>query len=209
MDLWQAVEERCSIRKFTPDPIPDEHIRRMIDCARLAPSASNSQPWRFVVVRNKEVMQKMSAAISAKVQHMLQWPAAHGHESQVRAIEGYSTFFTRAPITIAVLTKPYGSASDELLQRAGLSFEERYRLRPAPGIQSVGAAIEHLLLAAWELGYGTCWMTGPMVAAPELEKVLGIEEPWHMAALIPVGVPAEKVKPKNREPLENVMTIID
>jgi nitroreductase len=47
----EAIEKRRSIRKFKPDPVPEEHIMALLDSARLAPSGSNAQPWRFKVVR--------------------------------------------------------------------------------------------------------------------------------------------------------------
>lgn len=209
MELWDAVRERRSIRQFTGDAIPEEHLERMVDCARLAPSGSNAQPWRFLVVRNRDLLERMSQAISAKVREMGEWPESRGYEGKVRAIEGYSTFFTRAPVTIAVLAEPYTSAVEELLMARGLSFEERHRIRPCPGLQSVGAAIEHLLLAAHELGYGTCWMTGPLVAVREMEKILNVQEPWSLVGLIPVGVPAEHPNARARKNLSEVMAFID
>lgn len=209
MELWDAVRGRCSIRKFTPDPIPEDHLKRIIDCARLAPSGSNAQPWHFLVIRNHEVLQRMSEAISAKVREMLEWPEAKGARDKVRAIEGYSVFFAEAPVTIAVLSEPYVSSTEQLLIKRGLSFEERFQFRPCPGLQSVGAAIEHLLLAAYELGYGTCWMTGPLVAVEELERLLGVKEPWSLVGLVPLGVPAERFRHRARKSLDEVMTFVD
>ena len=60
MELKQAIELRRSIRKFKPDPVPDEHIKEILEAARLAPSGTNIQPWRFVVVKSSEVRQKMA-----------------------------------------------------------------------------------------------------------------------------------------------------
>lgn len=209
MELWDAVRGRCSIRKFTPDPIPEEHLRQIVDCARLAPSGSNAQPWHFLVIRNRDVLQRMSEAISAKVREMLEWPEAKGSREKVRAIEGYSVFFAQAPVTIAVLAEPYVSSTEELLIKRGLSFEERHHFRPCPGLQSVGAAIEHLLLAAYELGYGTCWMTGPLVAVEELERLLGVKQPWRVVGLIPLGVPAERFKRRPRKSMDEILTFVD
>ncbi len=54
MDLFEAIEKRRSIRKYKPDPIPLEHLRKILETARLAPSAKNRQPWRFIVVQDPE-----------------------------------------------------------------------------------------------------------------------------------------------------------
>ncbi|MCG6537539.1 MAG: nitroreductase family protein, partial [Syntrophales bacterium LBB04] len=58
----EAIEKRRSIRKFKPDPIPEEHIMALLDSARLAPSGSNSQPWRFKVVRDRETRLQLAQA---------------------------------------------------------------------------------------------------------------------------------------------------
>lgn len=68
-------------------------------------------------------------------------------------------------------------------------------MRPYPGLQSVSAAIQNLLLVAHSLGYGTCWMTGPLVAYRELEEILGVDAPWELVALVPLGVPAASSLP--------------
>ena len=58
----EAIEKRRSIRKFKPDPIPEEHITALIDAARLAPSGCNAQPWRFKVVQDSETKRKLAQA---------------------------------------------------------------------------------------------------------------------------------------------------
>ncbi len=60
MKVFEAIQKRRSIRKFKPDPIPEEHLERVLEAARLAPSAGNRQPWRFVVVREKETRLRLA-----------------------------------------------------------------------------------------------------------------------------------------------------
>ncbi len=139
---------------------------------------------------------------------MLEWPRRRDTSRKSGQLRAIRPFFTRAPLTVVVLTKPYASSSDDLLRSAGLSFEERYRRGPlrvsrASGQQSNICFWQPMNWDMHRLDDGT------MVAAPELERVLGVTEPWQMAALIPLGVPAEKAKHSTREPLEDVMTIID
>jgi len=87
----------------------------------------------------------------------------------------------------------------------GYAAEDIKRLRPNPGLQSVAAAIEHMLLAAHALGYGSCWMTGPLVAQEAFEKLLGYGREKFIAALLPVGVPDEHPGPRPRKPREEVV----
>ena len=65
MDVLEAVEKRRSIRKYKPSAIPKEHLKRILEAARLAPSAGNRQPWRFIVVRSPE-RKKLLAEASQK-----------------------------------------------------------------------------------------------------------------------------------------------
>jgi len=59
LTVWDAIKTRRSIRKFLPDDIPDEMVEQMLEAARLAPSGSNRQPWRFVVVRDKQIKKEL------------------------------------------------------------------------------------------------------------------------------------------------------
>jgi nitroreductase len=66
-----------------------------------------------------------------------------------------------------------------------------------------------LLLAAYEKGYGTCWMTAPMVAAPEIEKILNVRDSLKLCAVIPMGVPAkDSIKPPKKS-LQEVLEVIE
>jgi len=83
-------------------------------------------------------------------------------------------------------------------------------MRGHPDIQSVGAAVEHLLLAATELGYGTCWLSGPLIAREALEALLGVQAPEQLAALVTIGVPAAPpTAGHDRRPVDELLRFID
>jgi len=73
MDLYQTIQKRRSIRSYTGDPIPREDLEKIIDAGRLAPSGNNRQPWDFIVVTNRDMIQKLSiaAAWSAQASAMI------------------------------------------------------------------------------------------------------------------------------------------
>ena len=82
---------------------------------------------------------------------------------------------------------------------------------PNSAAQGIGAAVENILLAATEMGYGTCYMTGPTHAKKEIEELIGFEkEGYELMSMISLGV-AEDDTPKQppRKPLEEVVTFID
>lgn len=208
MDLTEAIRTRRSIRRFKPDPVPEEDIRLIIELAGLAPSASNAQMWRFLAVTNQEVLQAMKHAVIHKLDEMGGWPEALPYLEKLKATKGWSTFFAEAPVTIVVLGEPYSASIDSILEERGMSLGEIRDLRRRPDIQSLGASIEHICLAAHAMGYGTCWMTAPMIAVEEIQTVLGVQPPWEVVALIPLGLPDYEPPARPRKPVEEVLEFI-
>jgi len=62
MDIYQAIKERVSTRKYKKDQVPEESLQKILNAARLAPSGRNGQPWRFIIVRDKEAREKLMEA---------------------------------------------------------------------------------------------------------------------------------------------------
>ncbi len=207
--LRRVIIERRSIRKYADKDIPDDDIRKMIEAATWAANAGNKQGWYFIAIKNKELLEKMRQKVFDAVEDILQWPEAADYQARMASFRTTGTFFADAPIAVAVLTQLYDSPLDRIvLPRHGYSFEQVYRLRTEPGLQSIGAAVQNMLLMAHALGYGTCWMTGPLIACPALEGLLDVKEPWRLAAVIPVGVPLASKGLRPRKPLEEVYSII-
>ncbi len=209
MDLFDSFQGRKSIRRFKQTPVPDEDIQKILDAGRLAPSANNTQPWRFVVVTNRTVLKQMAEAVRQMIDRMIPYAENEKQAQRLAAYKSnYYTFFENAPVVIAVLMEGYDAGTDRLLAKMGYSPQDIRRLRPLPGLQSVAAAIENMLLAIHALGYGSCWMTGPLVALDAFEKLLGFGREKLIAALLPVGVPNENPPARPRKPLEEIMRVI-
>lgn len=207
MDLFDAIKGRTSIRRFKQAPVPDEDIRKILDAGRLAPSANNTQPWSFLVIKDRETLRKMAGAVRDMVDKMIPFAEDEKQAQRLEAYKGtYYTFFEKAPAVIAVFMEGYDAGTNRLLGRMGYSAEDIMRLRPNPGLQSVAAAIEHMLLATHALGYGSCWMTGPLVAQEAFEKLLGYGKEKFIAALLPVGVPDEHPQARPRKKLGEIMS---
>ena len=207
MEVMEAIRGRRSIREYENTPVPMEHIRLILEAARWAPSGYNQQPWKFIVLQDRDLKARMVEEVRAKLEEISQWPSVKGKASRVKAMLPGFIVFNQAPVAIAVLHSDYSAPMDEILKKRGLSFEERFNLRAAPGIQSVAAAIENMLLAATSLGYGTCYGTGCLIAREGLERVLGIKPPWRLIAIVPVGVPKKVPRAPKRKPLEEVSEI--
>lgn len=203
MDVFEAINGRRSIRKFLNEPVSDEDLKIILDAARKAPSGNNRQPWHFVVIKNKGVLEEMAEAVHRKMDAMLTWPEAQGHERGIRRYRYFFTFFSQAPVVIAVLREVYTSPISQVIEKRGLTLYHH------SAEQSAAAATQNLVLAAHALGYGTCWMTGPLVAIEELEAILKLPPGRHLMALIPLGKAAQMPPARPRKSLEEIVTVIE
>ncbi len=210
MDLFDAIQGRKSIRRFKQTPVSDEDMNKILDAGRLAPSANNTQPWSFIVIKDRAILKKMADAVREMVDRMIPFAENEKQSQRLAAYKSnYYIFFENAPVCIVVLMEAYDASSDRLLKKMGYSADDVRRLRPLPGLQSMAAAIENILLACHALGYGACWMTGPLVAQESFEKILGFGKEQTAVALIPVGLPDEDPPARSRKPLEEIMKMIE
>jgi nitroreductase len=162
MEVLEAIETRRSIRKYKPEPIPDGDLKKILEAARLAPSAGNRQPWRFVVVRDAETKRKMGEAARNQ------------------------TWISDAGTVVAALAMP--KDHPEVYAR----WVER----------DVMTAVEHMVLAAWSLGYGTCWIGA--FHEDRVKELLGIPEDMTVINLLPIGVPDQSPDARGRKPISEI-----
>ncbi len=168
MDVFEAIRGRRSVRRFKPDPVPDEDLEKILEAGIWAPSAGNLQPWEFIVVRDARTRDALC-------------DAAYGQE-----------WVREAPVVIVVCANTMRSAA---------YYGERGMTLYC--IQDTAAAIQNMLLAAYALGYGTCWIGA--FSEEEVRRILGIPEHIRPVALIPLGRPAEHPSPPPRRPLSSVV----
>ena len=196
MDVFEAMKGRQSIRKFLKEPVPRAQILKMVEAAIQAPTAGNAQNARFLVVEDKECLARMRGIVDQTVARVTGKPVPADKTN-------YHNLFAAAPAAVCIVGTPYESATDKALREKD---PERHRVRRYhvnAGLQSVSAAVAQFLLAAYALGYGTCWMTGPLIAKPELESALSVRFPEELLTVIAVGkadtLPA---KPPRKPPAE-------
>jgi len=185
MELAQAVRERRSIRKFKPDPIPQELLERVLRQAMWAPSAMNTQPWKFFVCTGaaKEGLIAVAQGCMEKLDIRLQ---KLFNEKMRELVHGYFRNFGGAPAIVAVVSQ----LPEEDVYRRGSLF-------------SSCAAMQNFLLLAHEAGLGTCWMTGPLWVEEAVVEHLGCPG-WGLVGLTPVGWPDQSppVPPRKHETIE-------
>lgn len=207
--LLELMRGRRSVRRFRSEPLPKKTVERVLEAAITAPSASNKQPWRFFVVTARPKIDEMAAAVRAKTNHI----ARHIPEESEAAFRAYGDYFTRfelAPVVIVVLHRGLSLLSHLLDPSAGEDERSHFmRLERDSGLAGASLAIQNLLLMAHALGLGASAMTGPLVAENALKGILEVPASWGIAALIPLGHPAEEPSPPSRKPLGKVVRWIE
>ena len=192
----EAIGRRRSIRKFKPDPVPDECIAELLESARLAPSGCNAQLWRFKVVRQPD--ERMLLAMAACNQMFIaQAPVVivccadiNGYiEGSVSGIQDLGKIGAVEDGVVKVLI-------NNLEQMKSYSVEQI-----GPRIAAnVAIAIEHMVLRALDFGLGTCWVR--LLDGEMIRQTFGWGDNIYVVALLVIGYPAESPEPRKRLPLE-------
>ncbi|MGB2983751.1 MAG: nitroreductase family protein [Candidatus Bipolaricaulia bacterium] len=188
MNTIEAIEARRSIRRFKSEDLPEEALRKILIAASKAPSGKNRQPWRFVVVREDrraEMVRVLREAIGAL--------RARGEDTG--SAEWTADIMEQAPVTVFVIN-PHG-IDPWVTREADQAFQELV------DVQSVGAAIQNMLLTAVDLGIGSLWIADVLYAVTEFKDWLG--EEGQLVAAISFGVPDESPEPRPRKPLEEIV----
>jgi F420 biosynthesis protein FbiB-like protein len=189
METQEAIAARRSVRKFTDCPVTEEMVSAVLAAAILAPSGKNRQPWRFVVVADAEKRAQMIRVMREGIA-----------DTKARGMETGSAIMTarvmqHAPVTIFVFNPegvhPWTSHS------VGQTFLEMV------DTQSIGAAIQNMLLVAQDLGLGTLWICDVWSAYQQLSAWLG--ESGQLVAAVALGYPAENPDARPRRPLSEVV----
>jgi nitroreductase len=182
MEVLDAINGRRSIRKYKSDPVEDEKIELVLEAARQAPSWGNSQCWRFVVVRDAEMRNRLADT---------GFGVGGGHPNI--ATEAMRV----APVAIVACAE---------LCRAGYSYREPREPVTDKGdwfMFDTALAMQNMVLAAYALGLGTVYIGAfDSVAA---EKVLGVPQGYKVVSMTPLGYPDEERGPRPRKELAEIV----
>ena len=187
MNTREAIAARRSIRRFKPEPIPEEALQAILLAGTQAPSGKNKQPWRFIVVQGEaraEMVDVMHQGIAKMV--------AQGEG--VGSAEGSARIMAEAPVTVFVFN-PAGL-------RPWLARSIDQMFTDLVDIQSIGAAIQNMLLAALDLGIGSLWICDVFYAYEELCDWLA--QSGQMIAAVSFGYADESPHARPRRPVAQV-----
>jgi nitroreductase len=164
MEFENLIRARYSVRAYKPDPVDDEKLTKVLEAARLAPTAANRQPFQLIVMHTK------------------------GREKELLRIY-QREWFSQAPILICACGVP----------RLGWVRSDRRRYLDV----DVAIVMDHLILAATNLGLGTCWIAAFNEQAAR--EILGLPEEVEPLIFTPLGYPADELGPKERKPLTDLV----
>ena len=213
MDLIEAMVNRRSVRKYQDKEVPDELLVEAFEAARFAPSGGNFQGWKFLVIKNKEVINKLADAHQKKMDIITTWPEAQEFGDAPAKYRQRAVFFRHASVVIAAIGGQYQSITDKILAlRKGdepfvREIVENRSCAPTR-VEQIGGIVAYLLLIFHSMGLGACWMTGPLIAKREMEEILQISGEWDLMALVPVGYPAETPECKGKKTVEELVGFI-
>jgi nitroreductase len=164
MDVFAAMSQRSSVRAYKTTEVEEDKLKRVLEAARLSPSASNRQEWKFIVIRDKDARKKLAKA-------------AFGQ-----------SFIEEAPVVIVAC----GTESKAMLGCG----------QPTHTVD-VSIACAYMILQAYELGLGTCWIGA--FREDETKKILSIPEHVRVVAMTPLGYPNQPPSKKLRKSLDQIV----
>ena len=188
--LLDELKSRRSVRKYQPKSIPQKLIKGVLTAASWAPSAHNAQPWRFIVLTEASSKRKLAGAMAQA------WAVDMAKDGQkideTNLLERVERFATAPILILACVTmEDMNKQPDEKRQNAERDL----------ALESLGAAMQNLLLAADAKGLGACWFCAPAFCKEVVRKNLKIPKEVEPAALVAIGYPAEKPSAPQRKPL--------
>ncbi|WP_236792205.1 nitroreductase family protein [Amycolatopsis sp. GM8] len=195
MDIFEAMETCRSIRRMRPDPVPDEVLEKLVHYATRAPSAGNTQLWRFLVVtdqRDRTWFRDM--LVDAVGPRLATIPAEDDHSDAARNARRYRRFifeFDKIPAFIITAVEN--------------AFPSKENPDPQFMWSTVYAATQNLLLAARAMGLGAAMTTNHLENEPAVRQHFGIPEDFALGATIPLGYPEGRYGPLTRRPAGEVI----
>jgi nitroreductase len=200
-----VVRDPCHVRHFRPDVVPNSDVEHMVELAMYATSTCASQVWRFIAITDAGLIAAMQTAVLERFEELALKPGLALQQRRRTSARAQALMFAKAPLCIAVLALPSDSPIEELMEAADLTQEERDRLCVRPELQSAGAAVQLLTTSAHAMGYAACWTCAPIVAGERLERLLQVDPPARLVALVAIGRASEQPVGSKRLSLEETL----
>lgn len=192
--MLEAIKNRRSIRKFKEEEVPRHMIEEIIQSGVLAPSAKNRQPWKFVVVSGN-AKADMVSAMGNGLEREREHPLLPNVSQYISGASYTLKIMEKAPVTIFIVN-PVGVDIHS-------SLTEEEHIEELCNAQSIGAAIENMILTATELGLGSLWICDTYFAYDELQTYLNTE--GELIAALTIGYADEAPNARPRKSMDEVV----
>lgn len=199
-DLASLMRSRRSVRQYQPRLVAREHLMQMIEAARWAPSPHGRQPWRFVVLTRQEIKEQLAERMGETWQRNLEMDGQAAEIVALRKDKSRQRILQAPALIMPCLYL------EDLDQYPDVQRQEDEKLM---AIQSIGAAIQNMLLTAYDLGLDTGWMCAPLFCPEIACAALDLDPRLIPQALITVGYAAADPKRRGRLPLEDLLVRFD
>jgi len=191
MELLEVIQNRRSIRKFKPDEVPEEYIHLLIEAGRLAPSGTNLQPARYIVIKSEEARTKLKDC--TPLPFVSAAPAIIACCVDTNSITSTGERMKELKEAEAFVDTPLNNA-DENYNKGKQSIDTA-SLKAYLNL-NVAIAIDHITLRATDLGLGSCWVM--MFDKEKVKALLNLEDRYDVLALLPIGYPDQTPKQRPR-----------
>ncbi|MCL6541931.1 MAG: nitroreductase family protein [Roseiflexus sp.] len=200
LSLADIIRGRRSVRRLADRPVPRDDVLAMLEAARWAPSPHGRQPWRFVVLTRAEPKRILAEAMGAEWRRQL---ALDGQDEAIIELRAQASYkrITGAPVVIlpCLYTVDLDVYPDALRNAAETTM----------AVQSLGCAIQNMLLTAYSLGLDCGWMCAPLFCPAVVTTALDLDPALTPHALITVGYAAVEPVRRERLPLDALIVLFD
>jgi nitroreductase len=208
MDLYDVMRTTGATRQFTDAPLPDDVLERILDNARFAPSGGNRQGTRVVVIRDRDTRESLAdLSVTGARRYIAQqrngespWNPVHpmgvpADEVAAVQVPRATLLLDAAVVLVVCVDLGVVAAIDQDLDRIGVVSGA-----------SVYPFVWNVLLAARNEGYGGVLTTMAVAEEPKVKALLGIPDPFAVAAVVPLGKPVRQVSKLKRNPVAEIAT---
>ncbi len=199
-DLARLLRSRRSVRSYQTRPVTREQLEQILEAARWAPSPHGRQPWRFVVLTRQEPKHILADRMGETWQHNLEMDKQEAAIVNVRLEKSRQRILNAPAIVIPCL---YLEDLDHYPD------EKRQADETTMAVQSIGAAIQNMLLMTYDLGLDAGWMCAPLFCPEVVCDALNLDTRLIPQALITVGYAAADPKRREHLPLSSLIVHFD
>lgn len=202
-EFLALVRNRWSVRRFKPEPVPDDYIEKILEAGRWAMSGANAQPWEFIVVRDKGIQNKIADAWlePRREAHVIEQTRSEELIHHQLRRPPVSPGFRNAPLLIVVV-------GDKRTYQATIISANFIHLETDPGaiyLKNMANAQHNMHLAVAALGLGSQWVSVDSMWAQSLKTILDVPPVLDIHTIVAVGYPAYEPAPSYRRGLDEIV----